>query len=131
MRPFPAVRPNNKPHVTFQVYVPREGVDTTIASGSGIVGRPNAEDPRIIVMDYEGNLYGAENLREYGQRVMHAADRSVTHYPTVARRALSLERVAEAFVLIGTYDYHEDRLDVTDAEAQGQLDRWLSAAGAR
>ncbi len=126
-RLFPKPRPNNRQHVTFTVYVPRrEGTKFSIAKGSGIVGRPHEIIPGTTMLDYEGNLYGAENLRTYGERVMHAASRAVEQYPTVARMGLHTETLKENFVEIGTYDYHHDRIDVTDAAAQALLDAWLA-----
>ncbi len=123
----PRPRPNNRPHATFTVYVPNEkGAKFNIAKGSGIVGRPHEKITGTAMLDYEGNCYRAENLRKYEERVMHAASRAVEHYPTVARMGLHTETVNECFVAVGTYDYHEDRIEVTDAAAQALLDAWLA-----
>jgi hypothetical protein len=47
----------------LDLYVPTRGsrLNDLIAPGSGIVGRIDPET-RQVVIDYEGNLYGAANL---------------------------------------------------------------------
>lgn len=72
----------------YNIYVP---VDPTSQSlgllrGSAIVGLP--EDGRILI-DFEGDAYGAVNLRTYAGRLTCALDRRVTMYPTKARMSVA------------------------------------------
>lgn len=82
--------------VEIDVYVPNiaasDGLrrDTVgIDPGSGIVGR--ASGPNHLLIDYEGNRFGAANIVTYADRVAHAADRQVRGYPTLARRVVRCE----------------------------------------
>jgi hypothetical protein len=88
---------------------PGTQADQLIAKGSGVVGYQGPDDaggkPTFIV-SYEGNLYGAANLRDWRDRVMHAADRLATGYPTVARAVLPKEQ----FDVVGLYDRSARRL---------------------
>lgn len=65
-----------------------------ISKGSGIVGR--FRENRLVV-DYEGNLYGAENLTSFPDKVRHAFFRARDRYPTVARRTVD----PSSFVVVG------------------------------
>jgi len=87
-----------QPHDVLQVLVPRPGTDAAhrIARGSGIVGRAGLSP--TVTVDFEGNIYHAENLRTFAQRVQHAADRLLQHYPTVARSTFA----RHAFDVVGT-----------------------------
>jgi hypothetical protein len=73
---------------------PGTRADQLIAKDSGIVGVLKGGDPnrKKIEVSYEGNLYQCENLQKWEERVMHAADRLATGYPTVARRILPFEQ---------------------------------------
>ena len=75
----------------FVVLKPKPGTwaDQRIAKDSGIVG---VVDGRYVHVSYEGNLYKAENLEKWEQRVMHAADRLASGYPTIARCTMPLEQ---------------------------------------
>lgn len=87
-----------QPHDVLQVLVPRPGTDAAhrIARGSGIVGLAGLSP--TVTVDFEGNIYHAENLRTFAQRVQHAADRLQQHYPTVARSTFA----RHAFDVVGT-----------------------------
>jgi hypothetical protein len=52
---------------------------------------------------YEGNLYGAENLRSYWGKLLSAASRLAQQYPSVAR--LVDDNWNESFEQIGIFDY--------------------------
>jgi hypothetical protein len=101
----------------LNVYVPAPGSDLGIVPGSGIVGTRQPalpgvraiEEDGLVLVDYEGNLYGASNVRTLEDRLHHAAGRHIMRYPTVARR---LARVSE-LVFVGDYFYDEKRLLVT------------------
>lgn len=81
------------------VYVPRPGTYAAqrIAKGSGIVGVPAGDE---VLIHYEGNLYGAQNIRTFEDKLLHAADRLLTNYPTSAKMQVP-ETDLEA---VGTYD---------------------------
>jgi hypothetical protein len=90
----------------LQVLVPRPGTGAAlrIVRGSGVVGVAGLTP--TIVVHFEGNIYGAENLRTFDQRVQHAADRLRTGYPTSARGTFP----RHDFDVVGTV-----RVDVDDA----------------
>lgn len=80
------------------VYLPiDQAVHDHIDRGSGIVGTP---DGARVVIDYEGNRYGASNIVTFADRVMIAAGRHESGYPTIAR--MSVE--PESLIRVGTYD---------------------------
>jgi hypothetical protein len=83
----------------LQVLVPKPGSAAShfIARGSGIVAIAGTSP--TVTVDYEGNIYNAENLRDYTQRVQHAADRLLTRYPTTARGPFP----RHTFDVVGTY----------------------------
>lgn len=77
--------------------------------------------PEILVY-YEGNRYGHENLRAYGDRVACAAGRLDQRYPTIARGLFR----REDFTVVGHFTYADDwsshELTFTNLEA---LATWL------
>lgn len=105
--------------LVFLVYVPKPGVATHIAPGSGIVGVTNdgLEDGRTLVY-YEGGLYDSKP-RAYETLVYHAADRMAVDYPTIAKAVLK----SSDLVTIGYFDYAANKLVVVD---QAALDAWRS-----
>ena len=72
-----------------------------IKAGSGIVATNRPDGSTDIY--FEGNLYGAENLRSYWGRLLCAAGRLSQKYPTVAR--LVDKDWGENFDRIGVFDY--------------------------
>jgi hypothetical protein len=100
------------------VYVPAGATSFGIAPRSGIVGRPDGE--RLLV-DYEGNVYGAQNLRRYADRLLQAHGRQQARYPTVAR--IWVERAAMRRV--GSLDVAEGRVVLDDAQAEQAVAAWL------
>jgi hypothetical protein len=107
---------------TVYVPAPDSHLRQTIAAGSGIVGTPQ-DDGRVLI-DYEGNLYGAAQLNDYTARVYHAHDRHVwpsgldpakpaTGYPTVARALVEGSELLE----VGSYDPDSRTILVSDAAA--------------
>ena len=104
----------------LNVYVPAPASDLGIVPGSGIVGTRQERTThrcRLVLIDYEGNLYGAMNIRTLEDRLHHAAGRHIMRYPTVARR---LARVSE-LVFVGDYYYDEKRLLVVRPDL---LEEW-------
>jgi hypothetical protein len=119
------------------VYVPNPDADPRdalavkhIAPESGIVGAIEPEGiTGMVVIDYEGNLYGAGNLKRWGDRVGCAEGRHRAQYPTVARIACPLGALTRVGTLRArAYEREplEARLEVSDAEA---LARWLGYEG--
>lgn len=126
-------------HLELGVYVPNEAENvksggpptrsrlSRVTRGSGIAAfaeQPAQEDERLSIVphmtvDYEGNLYKAENLATWEQRVLHAAQRHVEKYPTTARVFVPVA----SLVRVGTFFCQTSGIDVTDRPA---LDRWLA-----
>lgn len=77
------------------------GAGAMIAPRSGIVMRPAPHDAPYSVLYYEGNLHGAVNLNKWQERVMCAAGRLFTNYPTIAKSMLPAEQVKREFEDIG------------------------------
>lgn len=102
---------------TVDVYVPKPGCLTHIAKGSAIVGSAYSESE--VLIDYEGNLYDAENMRRYSQRVAHAADRHNSLYPTTARMVV----VNDDLIRVGTFS-SAFGLDLLDETVEA-MQRWL------
>lgn len=94
-----------------------------IKKGSGIVMIIQRGDMAIIY--YEGNLYGAENLTRYEDRIKQAAMRAVTHYPTVAMSGV-LEKNIKEFTTVGFCDVKNDYSVIFFDEASHIIEEWLS-----
>src|ERR1035437_2667801 len=90
----------------MEVYVPAEDspLKAVIKQGSGIVGL-DEEDEHVTIY-YEGNVYGAMNLKTFKERIACAAGRLATKYPTVAK----MRAKREELVLVGQFDYETRRL---------------------
>jgi hypothetical protein len=80
---------------------PKNSKRKLIKAGSGIVATDRPDGSTDIY--FEGNLYGAENLRSYWGRLLYAAGRLSQKYPTVAR--LVDKDWSENFDRIGAFDY--------------------------
>lgn len=102
---------------SLRVYVPNE--PTIIAAGSAVVGPP--PDRSRLRVDYEGDVYG--NGWSFGKKLLHASDRHVTEYPTVARCWVSPEALAP----VGWYDRDTDELIIDDRAAAERLAAWIGA----
>lgn len=86
---------------------------TGIRPQSGIVAV--CSDERVMIY-YEGNLHGAENLRDWSERVICAAGRLFQRYPTVARTCLDPAWFEANFTVVGTVTDDYD-LVITDEAA--------------
>jgi len=82
------------------------------------VGSPPPADPERIVIDYEGNLYGAANIVTFADRVCVAAERHTARDPTIARQYVH----AGDLIAVGLWDSDEGVVQVTDPEP---LAAWL------
>lgn len=100
----------------------------TVAPRSAIVGTGRDPEPgllpEMIVVYYEGNLYGAVNMVTFADRAMFAYWRLRDHYPTVAMMAVPRSQVVQAATL---YPEH-GRVEVKSAAQQVRLTRWLGLA---
>ncbi|HXX36524.1 MAG TPA: hypothetical protein VEP50_00010 [bacterium] len=94
------------------VPIPNSYLMLEIPGKSEIVGTCDFEDPRGVIIDYEGNLSHAANIRTYADRVRAAATRHQQHCPTTARRWVWATEPIQVGWWLG-----EDRLDVTNMEA--------------
>lgn len=72
----------------------------TIDRGSGIIVSAGPNESGYVELYYEGNRYGACNIRTFADRVYHAADRASTRYPTIATMAAKQAEVVQ----IGEFD---------------------------
>jgi hypothetical protein len=86
------------------ILVPTSDSSGRPMKGSGIVGSPTRDG--LIKVDYEGNLYHAENLRTFWERLFHAAGRHVTGYPTVAREYAAAGQ-GFRYWIVGRFNYPE------------------------
>jgi hypothetical protein len=77
-----------------------------IATGSGIVAFRQPDAPDQLVVYFEGNLFGAENLKTLHDRALQAYGRMAKSYPTVAKAQMP----ADAFEVVGTID--PDRFEI-------------------
>jgi len=117
---------------SLTVLVPKPGTAASarIDPGSGIVTLPAHWDKRAdtdpVLVYFEGNRYGAENMTTFEARVLQAAGRLDKHYPTIAFGAWPRSE----FEVVGTFWFSEDwrthRLELTDAAA---VARWCAAGG--
>lgn len=79
-------------HRFFRVLVPKAGTHPLIDPRSAIVTRePVQADGGQVLVYFEGNRLGAENLRQFVERARCAAGRDSEKYPTVAMAKLPLE----------------------------------------
>lgn len=100
----------------LNIYMPAPTKLPWIRPHSGVVGTPTPDSPPQglgnVLIDFEGNVYDAANLRTWRERVLTAQDRHRTQYPTVARGIVMSDEV----VLIGVVDEagHFDFIDEED-----------------
>ena len=91
-----------------------------IAPGSAIVGTRHDQE---VLIDYEGNTNNASNIKDFEDKIQHAAGRHITRYPTIARAMLK----SDDLIRVGTARYEDDwrRWIVTDIENARSLRAWL------
>jgi hypothetical protein len=100
------------------VWVGDAGADLGVAAQSAIVS--SAVSGEACVCHVEGNLYGAVNMVTWADRVLHAAGRAVTGYPTASVRAI---RRAD-LVPVGEWD-DERGVVVLDPSKRRAAAAWL------
>jgi hypothetical protein len=93
-----------------------------IVAGSGVVcaALGGTSGGRTTVY-YEGNLFGAENIKSYADRIWHAADRLLRQYPTSAMLALPTDHL----VVLGTFDTETGQVTLDGDRERGILGDWL------
>jgi hypothetical protein len=99
--------------LSVAVYVPTKAAAAKlefIATGSGIVGKQRGA---WVDLWYEGNLYQAENLNRWVERVACAAGRMGENYPTRARAVVPAEWVQQ----VGWYEAETSSVIVENLEA--------------
>jgi hypothetical protein len=114
----------------YIVLVPKPGsmAEKIIDRGSGIVTRPlpegrfPKEDGAQRMVYFEGNRYGAENLRTFKERVIQAAGRLHTRYPTVARGLFPASEFEEVGTLVVAADGSYDSLVI---DSPFEVERWV------
>ena len=97
---------------TACVYVPTAQTRRSLglAPGSAVVGVARSAGVHVY---FEGNVYGAENLKTWEERVVCAAGRLFRGYPTVAQAYLT-DLAGLVAVGVVTDDY---RIQLNDTEA--------------
>jgi hypothetical protein len=102
------------------VYVPRFGTlaAVIIDAGSGVVATREGD---CLLADYEGARYSFQSSWGYADRVMHAAKRQASHYPTIARGLFPLDELEQ----IGVYDDQLGIVTPAGPEAEERLKDWL------
>lgn len=108
----------NQDPVRIYLPHPESTLSKSIDHGSGIVGA-DAGDGRVLIY-YEGNRFGAANLKRYSERVQHADGRFHADYPTIARSVVD----SRELVAVGWWHRRERRveLDVTPDELSWWVD---------
>jgi len=99
------------------IYVPVSGTAAArqIAPKSAIVAVDNGRSP---VFHFEGNVYNAENLKRFIERLITAAGRLSTNYPTMAKAGFNPSELKA----VGTFNSEFNCItELTDA---GGLEAW-------
>lgn len=115
-------------HNSCQILVPSAGGKNKhpypFVAGSGIVGL-KGEDYGLVY--YEGNLNNASNLNTIDERIIVAAGRLMTKYPTVAFTSHLADDMDSLYEVVGEVTLTNGKLtlNVTD---RNKLDQWFSAA---
>lgn len=102
------------------MYLPRPGTlaAVIIDAGSGVIG--TREGDRLLA-DYEGARYSFQSSWGYADRVMHAAKRHASNYPTIARGLFPSDELEQ----IGVYDDQLGIVTLAGPEAEERLKEWL------
>jgi hypothetical protein len=105
---------------SLDVFVPKHGsrLRQQLTPGCAIVssadlvaaGNPTRWWNGNVLIDLEDNRYHFVNVQNYADKVLIAAGRHVTQYPTVAR--MLVERAD--LIWVGTYDYESHTLVITN-----------------
>ena len=104
------------------VYVPtgEHPATSAIATGSGIVGRPDGS--ALTEIYFEGAIYGQVNMTSLADRVANAYDRMAAEYPTTAKMVVP----RDALIVVGIFFPRDGRVELTGPTSEGQVARWLA-----
>lgn len=86
---------------TLDILIPIGEEFRFLLPGSGIVANPTPKADNYKSVRYEGNKYGAINLCTYEDRLLTAAHRLWSNYPTVACMSLGEDYLSE-FLIVGS-----------------------------
>jgi hypothetical protein len=92
-----------------------------VAAGSAIVGPAEGSEADQVTVYYEGNLYGAANVKTYADRARLAAGRLAASYPTIARAVVP----RPALLQVGWFDPENGITLLNDAQGKAALASWL------
>jgi len=110
----------------YPVYIlhPDSQIALIVKKGSGIVGQPESVDQQRFIGFYEGNVYQAENIKTYEDKLYHAADRMIHNYPTKAKIAVTHNEVTR----VGYFDYESKVFHPEPGESAKQaLNYWIGS----
>lgn len=120
----------------IHVYVPKNKRFAGIAPGSGIVASEPLAPSMPVFVYFEGNVSGVNHKKAWTDRVTQAAGRMHRRYPTSARKAITLQDLADNLVRVGSVDpttweviVDEAQLEVIRAYAGADLGNLLLASG--
>lgn len=101
-------------HDTHVIYVPRNSAAAFIHPGSAIVASMEESTKEQRIVFYEGNLYGFDNIKNFQDKALHAADRQSQSYPTSAIARLAAADLIE----VGRYSHPLQRItSISNADA--------------
>ena len=104
----------------FDLFVPANPSHTFgIDAGSAIVAGQSQRGKERLTVHFEGNRFGAENMRKYSERCLHASGRAAMRYPTIAKASLP----ANELIKVGEFDL--DTMQVTQVSDSARLESWL------
>lgn len=105
--------------LTLAVFVPTTltgPIASLVARGSAIVGSLDTD-----TVDYEGNIYGSENIKTFADRARQAAGRQMISYPTEARSTVPQSELRQ----VGWFSLQNGITLLNDAQAREALASWL------
>lgn len=105
--------------ILFDLFVPVGTDHHGIDAGSAIVAGVSQRGQQRVMVHFEGNRLGAENMRRYEERCLHAAGRAAVRYPTIAKASLPRSELRH----VGIFDLQAQC--VTDLLDVPALHAWL------
>ena len=111
----------------MKILIPKEKSPfaSFIKKGSGVVMLDFSEANDLSSIYYEGNLYDAENLQSYEQRIKCAAGRAHMRYPTIAMCGILQENMQE-FIEVGVCDPDNGYNILFKSGTLQAIKRWLN-----
>jgi hypothetical protein len=92
--------PSQQPYL---VVLPRtDNAAANFKEGSAIVAE---EGKDLYLLHYEGNVYDACNLKTFAGKLICAAGRKATKYPTTALLGVPKETFEQDYLIAGEFDY--------------------------